>query len=468
METITLSLISHTNVGKTTLTRTLLGRDVGEVRDEAHVTMESERHVLLSTAGAELVLWDTPGFGDSARLLARLRKEKSPVGWFLHQVWDRLRDRPLFSSQQALRNVREEADVVLYLVNAAEHPEEAGYVAPELDILAFVERPLLALLNQTGAPGKSASPTSSEPWERFLERWPFVRGVLPLDAFSRCWVQEGVLFDRIADCLPEAKRPAMRALAEAWHAERRELFDRTVERMARALAETVCDREPTRSSLAGLADRRPAMTALAERLATRERALWDAILADHKLSGQAAAELRRAIEDFEVRGATGPESKTGALVGSILTGALYGLAADAFSGGLSLGGGMIAGGILGALGGAGLSRAYQLFKGGEEPGVAWSEAALAELAQRMAVRYLAVAHFGRGRGAWREEAEPVAWREAAARELPPGTAGLAPRAAADATGRSRLVPELERSLAPLLDRALRNMLAELYPGAWRG
>ena len=58
--------------------------------------MESERHVLLSTAGAELVLWDTPGFGDSARLLARLRKEKSPVGWFLHQVWDRLRDRPLW------------------------------------------------------------------------------------------------------------------------------------------------------------------------------------------------------------------------------------------------------------------------------------------------------------------------------------------------------------------------------------
>ena len=31
--TINLSLISHTNAGKTTLARTLLGRDVGEVRD---------------------------------------------------------------------------------------------------------------------------------------------------------------------------------------------------------------------------------------------------------------------------------------------------------------------------------------------------------------------------------------------------------------------------------------------------
>ena len=31
--TVTLSLVSHTNVGKTTLARTLLKRDIGEVRD---------------------------------------------------------------------------------------------------------------------------------------------------------------------------------------------------------------------------------------------------------------------------------------------------------------------------------------------------------------------------------------------------------------------------------------------------
>ena len=39
---VTLSLVSHTNVGKTTLARTLLRQDVGEVRDQAHVT-ESPR-----------------------------------------------------------------------------------------------------------------------------------------------------------------------------------------------------------------------------------------------------------------------------------------------------------------------------------------------------------------------------------------------------------------------------------------
>ena len=38
---IQFALISHTNNGKTTLARTLLGLDVGEVRDAAHVTLMS-------------------------------------------------------------------------------------------------------------------------------------------------------------------------------------------------------------------------------------------------------------------------------------------------------------------------------------------------------------------------------------------------------------------------------------------
>ena len=461
METLTLSLISHTNVGKTTLTRTLLGRDVGEVRDEAHVTLESERHVLLETPEARLLLWDTPGFGDSARLLARLRKQGSPLGWFLHQVWDRLRDRPLYSSQQALRNVSEEADVVLYLVNASEDPEAAGYVAPELEILSYVERPILVLLNQTGPPGSDTGPAHAA-WQAALEPWSQVRGLLPLDAFSRCWVQEGVLFERLADCLPPERRDAMEALARAWGAQHRGRFERSVERMARTLVETALDREPTRGNLAGAMDRGPAMKALAERQAQREQALWDAVLADHHIEGQAALELRRAIQDFEVQGAAPLTPKGGAVLGGLLTGALSGLAADALSGGLTLGGGMIAGGLLGALGGAGLTRAYRLLKGEEDPGVAWSPEALRELAERSLVRYLAVAHFGRGRGDWREEAEPERWRLAAARCLP-AELPFAEVRGGDAGGEE---PQIER-FEGLLETALCSLLEELYPGALR-
>ena len=99
---IALSLISHTNVGKTTLARTLLRRDIGEVRDRPHVTETADAFPLIETAhGDVLMLWDTPGFGDSARLLKRLKQSGNPLGWFLTEVWDRHVDRPFFSSQQA-------------------------------------------------------------------------------------------------------------------------------------------------------------------------------------------------------------------------------------------------------------------------------------------------------------------------------------------------------------------------------
>ena len=149
--TVSLALLSHTNVGKTTLARTLLRRDIGAVMDRAHVTEVAESHVLMrSPAGDELVLWDTPGFGDSVRLQRRLAASGQPIGWFLSQVWDRYTDRAFWCSQQAMRAARESADVVLYVVNATEEPTSAGYVEPELHILDWLGKPTLVLLNQVG------------------------------------------------------------------------------------------------------------------------------------------------------------------------------------------------------------------------------------------------------------------------------------------------------------------------------
>ena len=55
---VTLSLISHTNAGKTTLARTLLRRDVGEVRDAAHVTLFNESYTLLEHDARLLRLYE--------------------------------------------------------------------------------------------------------------------------------------------------------------------------------------------------------------------------------------------------------------------------------------------------------------------------------------------------------------------------------------------------------------------------
>ncbi len=96
-------------------------------------------------------MWDTPGFGDSVRLAKRLGQQGNPIGWFLSQVWDRWRDRPFWLTQLAVRNVRDSADVVLYLLNAAETPRPAGYLAPELAVLSWMDKPVIALLSRRAA-----------------------------------------------------------------------------------------------------------------------------------------------------------------------------------------------------------------------------------------------------------------------------------------------------------------------------
>lgn len=415
MTDVTLSLIAHTNVGKTTLARTLLRRDVGEVLDRAHVTEVSEAHELIAADGHVLRLWDTPGFGDSARLLARLKQESSPIGWLLHQVWDRVADRPLWCSQEAVRNVRDDADVVLYLVNAAEDPRGAGYVDLELAILDWVGKPVLVLLNQTGEPG--AARDDEERWRAALAHHGVVRDVLGLDAFSRCWVQEGVLLARIATHLDGERAQAMRVLTAAWNARLREVFEASVERMAGFLADALGEREPLKGGLAGRGEKRKAMEALALRLEAAERALWDEVIALHGIEGHAAVELMDRMEHVDVSGEEPLDERKSALLGSVVSGALGGLAADVLAGGLTFGGGLVAGALLGALGGAGLSRGYRLVRGEVTPEVRWSPALLDALARRTVMRYLAVSHSGRGRGAF-EESEPLEhWRQAVEREL---------------------------------------------------
>jgi hypothetical protein len=241
---VALSLISHTNAGKTTLARTLLGRDIGEVGDVPHLTTEATSYLLQDTPeGDALVLWDTPGFGDSARLARRLAQQDNPIGWFLSQVWDRFRDRPLYLSQRAVRNARDEADVVLYLVNASETPADAGYLAPELDVLEWIGRPVFVLLNQTGPPRPRAEEEAElSNWRNALDAHPVVRGVLALDAFARCWVQEIVLLRALAPTIAPAKRDAYGRLIAAWQVRRMVQFDESMAVLAMQIASAACDR----------------------------------------------------------------------------------------------------------------------------------------------------------------------------------------------------------------------------------
>jgi len=424
---ISLSLISHTNVGKTTLARTLLRRDIGEVRDAAHVTETADAFVLIDTPqGDELRLWDTPGFGDSARLLKRLRQSGNPIGWFLTQVWDRYVDRPLFSSQQAMRNVRDEADVVLYLVNASEDPAGAGYVDAEMQILGWTSKPVVVLLNQLGRP-QPAAVESAEVlrWASHLAGYPWVRDTLAFDAFARCWVQEHVLLDRIGAVLPEERRAGFERLADAWKARNRAVFEQSMQALTQQLAATAADavvlpttglKDAARAWLGGLlrpgersdAATDAAMGELAQRLDAEVRRATDELIALHGLSGRAAEEvLQRMGAQLAVDKAADPAKVS--VLGAAVSGALGGLAADLAAGGLTFGAGALLGGLLGAAGARGLASAYNLARGTDATTVRWSAEFMTGRVTAAVLRYLAVAHFGRGRGDFVAGEYPPHW-----------------------------------------------------------
>ncbi len=489
MTTIAASLVSHTNVGKTTLARTLLGRDIGEVRDAPHVTEFAEVHLLIDTsAGDRLELWDTPGFGNSVRLARRMRAAGSPLGWLLTQVWDRWRDRPFWASQQALRHVQAEAEVVLYLVNAAEQPQAAGYVAPEMDILGWVGKPVVVLLNQLGAPRPAADEAADvERWRAHLAAWPLVRGVLPKDAFARCWVQEAALLDAIADALAGEPAAAMRRLAHAWAERRRSTFEAAIGLLADSLARAAAMRQPVERGLR-MADRwralagviglrrgdtddgdpaQVAQAALAAALDDEVRTSTTQLVALHGLAGRADGEILDRLAEQVQHHERVPVGRA-AVLGGALAGALAGLKADIATGGHTLGGGLVAGGLIGALGAAGLARGINLVRGTEQSWVSWNAQALDALAEGALLRYLAVAHFGRGRGQWVAGESPPHWRAL-------GTEVLAPRRDALAAlwaGRSRKADgaaddaqRIAAALRPLLQAAAEDLLARLYPGA---
>lgn len=473
MSTIQLALISHTNNGKTTLARTLTGVDVGEVRDAAHVTIHAESHTLLSTPEGDLLqLWDTPGFGDSVRLQKRLAQSGNPIGWFLREVLDRYRDRPFWLSQQALRAARDTADIVLYLVNSAEDPQDAGYVPAEMKILEWLGKPVVVILNHTGRPRPLAEEQADQTrWRDHLRQYPAVREVLALDAFARSWVHERVFFTALGPLLDAAMHPAYARLLSAWRARNAERYAQSMQLLSTQLLAAAHDSEALPEDAGGLfksalrvvgigksvAQQRQdrAMGELVARLNLRTAEMTRALLLAHQLDPAGAAEINAQVrEHFSVRA---PVDKAQAgLLGAMISGAATGLSADLMAGGLTLGGGALLGGLAGALTFAGAAWGFNAGTDRNQSTMRFSDAFMQTLVVAGILRYLAVAHFGRGRGSFVDGEAPAFWQNAVEQEVAQHTAALA--------AVWKQAGQAPAGLQPLLTRMVSAVLARLYPG----
>ena len=426
---IHLSLVSHTNIGKTTLARTLLSRDIGEVADRAHVTETTDDYVLArSPEGCELILWDTPGFGNSVSLAKRLEGRSNPVGWFLSEVWDRVVNKTQWLNQKAIKHVREISNVVLYLVNATELPDTAPYVTAEMRILEWIGKPVIVLLNQLGEPkSPEAEQADVDRWKKAMSTHPIVSDVLPMDAFARCWVQEFVLFDAIGKALPEELQSTFEGLREVWSRQRRAAYNASIQALTDYLTKLANDKEIAENvsvidQVKFLSKRlgvyknetiqdpiSAAQTALSSRAADEFCALTDKLIAINSLKGKGVRKeiLKQLQTNWNVVSAVPPTPV--AVVGAIGTGAVGGMAGDITTGGISLGIGTILGSVIGALGGAGGAIAYNRKKDLLGTSVTWSSQAQEKFYEEAILLYLSIAHFGRGRGNWKENEYKKIW-----------------------------------------------------------
>jgi hypothetical protein len=475
---IQFALVSHTNNGKTTLARTLVGVDVGEVRDAAHVTVFAEAHTLQTTPqGDALLLWDTPGFGDSVRLHKRLALAGNPIGWFLREVFDRYRDRPFWLSQQALRAARDAADVVLYLVNSSEDPRDAGYLPAEMKILEWLGKPVVVLLNQLGPPRPGDEEKAEQArWQHHLDQYGIVRDVLALDAFARCWVHEHVFYERVGNQIADARRAGYARLLAAWEASNLQRFDAALRLLAAQAAAAVRDNEPIAAEGKGLLKtalkavglgkdeqrrQEAAMATLVERLNRQIGDTTASLLRLHRLDpGEAMRINARVRENFAVRA---PLDKTQAgLLGAVISGAATGLSADLMAGGLTLGGGALLGAVVGALTMAGAAWGFNTTTERDRAQVEFADPFLRTLLVSSVLRYLAVAHFGRGRGQFVEGEAPAFWQAEVEQALTQRSQDL-PRLWRDvraAPGEPRAAELVLEVVKPVMAATLER----LYPG----
>jgi hypothetical protein len=203
-----------------------------------------------------------------------------------------------------------------------------------------------------------------------------------------------------------------------------------------------------------------AMAQLAERLDDDVKRSTDTLIKLHGLDGRAGNEVFAKLARHYATRNPIDEGKA-AIWGGVVTGALAGLKADIASGGLTLGGGLLAGGVIGALTAAGAARGVNLVRGVSQPELRWDSKVLDALFASALLGYLAVAHHGRGRGAWVAQEPPASWVaavDAAVAEQREALTALWHRRGEDQTGEA-----LEVRAQSLIESACAAVLTRLYP-----
>ena len=340
-----LAVVGHTNVGKTSLLRTLT-RDVGfgEVSHRPSTTRHVEGARLSVDGEALLELYDTPGLEDAIALLDYLERLDRPgerldgparVARFL----DGSEARQRFEQEaKALRQLLA-SDAGLYVIDARE-PVLAKY-RDELSVLASCGKPLLPVLNFV------SSAEQREPeWREALARLG-LHALVRFDSVAPPEDGERRLYESLA-LLLEGARPQLERLVLDLEAQRRARRQSA----NRLIAELLIDCAACRRSVISAADAQTqAIAELRQAVRQREQRCVEALLKLYGFRrGDAAAGDLPLLDGRWGDDLFNPETlkQLGVKVGGgIAAGAAAGAGIDLLVGGLTLGAAALAGALAG-------------------------------------------------------------------------------------------------------------------------
>nr|WP_314492384.1 GTPase/DUF3482 domain-containing protein [uncultured Pseudomonas sp.] len=344
-EPLKLALVGHTNVGKTSLLRTLT-RDVtfGEVSHRPSTTRHVEGARLSVDGEPLLELYDTPGLEDAIALLEHLERLERPG----ERLDGPARLQRFLQGSEARQRFEQEAKVLrqllasdagLYVIDARE-PVLAKY-RDELEVLASCGKPLLPVLNFV------ASEQHREPqWREALARLG-LHALVRFDSVAPPQDGERRLYDSLALLLENA-RPALQRL----------VADQQAQRLARQangkrlIAELLIDCAACRRSVdTEPAAQAAATAALRQAVRRREQQCVEALLALYAFRREdAAADEMPLLDGRWGDDLFNPETlrQLGVRVGGgVAAGAAAGAGVDLLMGGLTLGAAALAGAIAG-------------------------------------------------------------------------------------------------------------------------
>jgi len=450
---ILISIISHTNIGKTTLARTLLRKDIGRINDAPHVTSEPERHVYLKEQDDVIWLWDTPGFGHIGKLLTRLERENGKIGWIMNEVVDKLFNRALYCSLSAARNVRVQADVVLYQVNAQEKPEDAGYINEELKLLDALGKPTIMVLNRIDVTSQISISYMKNLEKTYLSQfgqYKCLKNITVLDAFSRNWLQELRLLNMVLPLLVSTKKSGLSRLIQIFQ----DRQNHVLKACAQAAAGVVRHTSRQRFSLEDNQEPEEVFRKLESELQNQIDGYVKHLMKQWKIETEGCSRFEADIKQISgLAGNKYSEKEIGFLAGFI-SGVLSGLAADIMAGGLSLGGGALLGGLIGGFGGFSAKKLIDHLKKNE---AVWRNNALVEIFKQLLIIYLLAEHHGRGKGALVLE-EPAVFLSETVNKIWPTIKGRVIGLMED----SQTKDHFENSLADLFEYCVGKIEKELY------